>query len=48
LRAGWTIGWVKELRSLEVGDPVGGTSDIEADLRRVRRQGAFFALQYKF
>jgi len=48
LGAGWTIGWVKELRSLEVGDPVGGTSDIEADLRRVGRQGAYFALQYKF
>ncbi len=30
---GGIIAWVKDLRTLHVGDRVGGTSDIEADLR---------------
>ena len=32
LGAGGMIGWVKDLGTLQVGDRVGGTSDIEADL----------------
>jgi hypothetical protein len=48
LGVGLMVAWVKDLRTLEAGDPVGGTSDIQADLRSVRRQGAYFSLQYKF
>jgi hypothetical protein len=48
LGLGAMIAWVKDLDSLRVGDPVGGTVDIEADLRYARRQGLYAALQYKF
>lgn len=48
LGAGGMIAWVKDLRTLHVGDPVGGTSDIEANLHYVRRHGLHFALQYTF
>jgi DNA-binding FrmR family transcriptional regulator len=46
--AGWMMAWVKDLRSLHVGDPVGGTKDIAADLGHKRRQGAYVSFQYKF
>lgn len=46
--AGWMMAWIKDLRSLEEGDVVGGTKDIEADMRSVRRHGLYLALQYKF
>ena len=48
LGAGWMMAWIKDLRSLEEGDVVGGTKDIEADMRSVRRHGLYLALQYKF
>ena len=48
LGGGGMIAWVKDLRTLQVGAPVGGTSDIEADLGYVRRHGWYTALQYKF
>lgn len=48
LGIGAMIGWVKDLGSLRVGDAVGGTADIEADLRYAQRQGFYAALQYKF
>jgi hypothetical protein len=48
LGAGAMIAWVKDLGSLRVGDVVGGTVDIDADLRYARRQGLYAAIQYKF
>jgi hypothetical protein len=48
LGGGGMIAWVKDLRTLRVGDPVGGTTDIEADLGYMRQQGWYLALQYKF
>ena len=48
LGAGGMLAWVKDLRTLHVGDPVGGTSDIEEDLHYERRHGWYAALQYKF
>ncbi len=48
LGMGAMIAWVKDLDSLRVGDPIGGTVDIEADLQYARRQGFYAALQYKF
>ena len=48
LGAGAMIAWVKDLRTLHVGQPIGGTSDIDADLHFVRKQGGYFAVQYKF
>jgi hypothetical protein len=48
LGGGAMIAWVKDLDSLRVGAPVGGTSDIEADLHYVGRRGLYAALQYKF
>ena len=42
------VAWVKDLRTLKDGDVVGGTRDIEVDLRSVRRYGAYLGLQYKF
>jgi hypothetical protein len=46
--AGGMMGWVKDLRTLEVGSPVGGTTDIEADLGWKRRLGWYGIIQYKF
>ena len=48
LGAGAMIAWVKDLRTLQVDHPTGGTSDIDADLHAVRKQGGYLALQYKF
>ena len=48
LGGGGMIAWVKDLRTLQVGGPVGGMSDIETDLGYVRRHGSYLALQYKF
>ena len=46
--AGGMMGWVRDLRTLEVGSPIGGTADIEADLTLRRRFGWYGILQYKF
>jgi hypothetical protein len=46
--AGGMFGWVKDLRSLQVGSPVGGSVDIEDDLTWKRRGGWYGLLQYKF
>ena len=48
LGAGWMMAWVKDLRSLADGDVIGGTRDIEADMRYFLRNGLYLALQYKF
>ena len=48
LGGGGMFAWIKDLRSLRVGDPVGGTSDIQANLHYVNRNGYYAALQYKF
>jgi hypothetical protein len=48
LGGGAMFAWVKDLRRLRVGDPVGGTTDIETDLHYRRRFGYYLALQYKF
>lgn len=48
LGGGGMFAWTKDLRTLRVGDAVGGTIDIESDLHYVRRQGYYLALQYKF
>jgi hypothetical protein len=48
LGGGGMIAWVKDLHTLHVGDPIGGTADIQSDLHYVHRSGYYLALQYKF
>jgi hypothetical protein len=46
--AGWIRGWVQDLKTLRVGDRVGGTIDIDRDLGLNRRDGWYLLAQYKF
>jgi hypothetical protein len=48
LGGGGMMAWVKDLHTLHVGDPIGGTTDIQSDLHYVHRSGYYLALQYKF
>ena len=46
--AGWIRGWVQDLKTMRVGDRVGGTIDIDRDLGLNRRDGWYLLAQYKF
>jgi hypothetical protein len=48
LGGGWISGWVQDLKTLRVGDRVGGTIDIDRDLGFARRDGWYVLAQYKF
>lgn len=46
--AGATLAWVKDLDTLKVGGPVGGTADIDKDLKQTPVVKLYFALQTTF
>jgi hypothetical protein len=48
LGAGWISGWVQDLKTLRIGDRVGGTIDVDRDLGFSRRDGWYVLAQYKF
>jgi hypothetical protein len=48
LGGGWISAWVQDLKTLRVGDRVGGTIDIDRDLGFARRDGWYVLAQYKF
>jgi len=48
LGGGWISAWVQDLKTLRIGDRVGGTIDIDRDLGFARRDGWYVLAQYEF
>ncbi len=48
LATGAALTWIKDLDTLSVGSPVGGTTDIENDLQFKPTVKLYFTLQYTF
>ena len=48
LGGGWITAWTQDLKTLRIGDRVGGTIDIDRDFGFTRRNGWYLLAQYKF
>jgi hypothetical protein len=48
LGGGWITAWTQDLKTLRIGDRIGGTIDIDRDFGFTRRSGWYLLAQYKF